>query len=160
MKKLILLAVLLIPVTGFAEDDKITVFGGVDTKHDRGEIFSEIRYHGEKHMNFYGYDIGWSVYIGANNTTGIELVYPYKDWEFGWGIENSDAIENVVETVWKYGIRIEYNINNWLSVGLVHKSNCRDLCTQLPLDFIPHGSSEHSNRGFNYIGFRVKIFEF
>ncbi len=160
MKNLILLAALLVPFTSFAAPGEHSVFGGQDARHDWGAGYSEIRYHGEKYMDIYGYTIGWTGYIGSNNTIGIEAFYPYKNWEFGWGMEYSDLAENVVETTGKYQLRIEYNINNWLSFGIVHKSNCRNLCTVLPLDFLPHGDKNKSNKGLNYVGFRAKIFKF
>lgn len=155
-----LLAVLLVPVISFAANGELSVFGGQDVRHDRGASFSEIRYHGGEYMNLYGHAISWSGYVGNKNTIGIEIFYPVKNWEFGWAIEYSDLAENVVETVGKYQLRIEYNINNWLSFSILHKSNCRDVCTIFPLNLLPHGDKDQSNKGLNYIGFRVKILRF
>lgn len=160
MKHLMLLAALLVPITGFAANGELSVFSGLDIKYDRDANFNEIRYHGSELINLYSYSFGWTGYVGNKNTTGIEIFYPYEDWEFGLGVEYSDLDEKVVSTQWKYQVRVEYNINDWLSFGLVHKSNCDYVCTELPLDFLPHGPKGGVNKGYNYLGFRAKIFKF
>lgn len=128
---------------------------GWDVLHDRGAGYGELRYIDTTTPFFHDtdYALGWSAFLGTRNTVGVELFYPYKKWEIGFGVEYSDEGEDVVETAWKYEVRVGYLMTEQWSVQWFHKSNCRDICSKTGLDnILPHGPDDKSNRGFNYVG--------
>lgn len=150
MRKILML--LLVVFSGTASADFALSYG-VDIIHDEGAPYTELRYIETDDLFFSeeDYAFGWSAFLGTDNTFGGEFYYPYKNWEVGVGVEYSDAVVDVVETEWKYQFRVGYNFTESLSLQVFHKSNCRDVCTKLPLDFLPHGPQDKSNKGFNYL---------
>ena len=151
MKRLLMVLLLLIPVVANAE---VAITYGQDVVHATGDEFAELRYIDTSTPFFYGTDYasGWSAYVGTDETIGIEWFYPYRNWEFGLGVENSDTDTSVIGTEWKYQLRIGYLITEHWSVQLLHKSNCSSVCEQVPLmDIFPHGPDDKPNHGYNYL---------
>jgi hypothetical protein len=153
MKKVITILFILASLGWTSVQAEWAVSAGADVQHDEGRPFAEIRYLDLDTPFFHGtkYAFSWSAFVGIDETIGAEIFYPYKDWEFGWGIEHSSYQEGMVETEWKYQLRIGYNFTKNWSVQLLHKSNCQKVCTKLPLDFLPHGSEDKENHGLNYL---------
>ena len=158
MKGLILATLLTIPSISVA--GSISAFGGQDVLHDSGAGYGEIRYHSDYTDMTEALQLGWTAHIGQNNAIGLGLAVRYGIFELGLGIESSNPGVDIVETEGKYESRFEWNINEWLAVGLVHKSNCQKVCPSLGIDFLPHGDDDKDNKGLNYIGFRFKFIEF
>jgi len=158
----LMLVLLLVPSWSFAESTTedpnnyaISLSIGFDSIHDRGKSYSELRLIDTTTPFFDGtdYAFSWSAFLGTDDTIGVEIYYPYHDWEFGWGIEYSEEGEDVVETVGKYQLRLGYNFTDEWSAQVFHKSNCRDICSKTGLDnILPHGGDSRSNKGYNYIG--------
>lgn len=117
MKKLVLFLCLFCTPVVYAQ---MSAAGGFDVRHDPGKPMFELRYFGED----WPY---WSVYTGTDQTFGIELYYPWKRWEVGLGTEFARPTD-IVDTRFGYQIRFEYKFNKKWSVGIKHRSNCRDIC--------------------------------
>ena len=152
MKKILVVVLFLMSFTAHAE---WAISYGEDQRHDKGSPYTELRYLdlNTPVIKWDGKDLGvrWSGFIGTHETIGAEIFYPYKNWEFGWGFEHSEILDAVVETTWKYQIRIGYNFTENWSLDLLHKSNCRDICRNLPMSLFPHGPEGKSNKGINYL---------
>ena len=162
MKNLLAVSLLAASMTVQADEDKlfdgtVSIFGGVDTIHDKGDNYFELRYQDADAFQLTdnpAYHFGWATWVGSNDTLGLGLAYESENWSFGIGPQMHSAGEDVVETGWGYQILIEYKLFPQVYVGVSHVSNCRDVCTKLPLDFIPHGDEDDSNKGWNYVGLR------
>lgn len=118
--------------------------------HERSKPWFEIRYFG-KNWNH------WSTFA---STTGIggEL---YRGWhkdslETGLGIAFGSKDANVGTTWWYQG-RFEWRFTPQFSVGGLHESNCRGVCDNSLLDWIPHGKKGEANSGRNYIYLRWRF---
>ncbi len=155
MKKILEVILLLLPMTAQSE---WAIGTGWDGRHDQGRNYTELRYiDTELFFEDKWYEFGWQAFLGTDETIGLEMYFPLKNWELGWGVEHSTFEEDIVETEWKYQIRIGYNFTDQLSAQLWHKSNCRDICTKVPgLSILPHGNDTQSNRGLNYVGLQYR----
>ena len=156
MKKVLFILLILVPAIAQAE---WAASYGLDARHDMGREYAEVRYLDLSTPFFHGtdYAFGWSAYAGTDNTHGADIFYPYKNWEFGWGVEYSDYQEDLVETTWKYELRIGYNFTKHISAQLLHKSNCKGICGNVPgLSILPHGGEDVSNKGLNYLSLMVR----
>jgi len=149
MKRLIPLSLLLLPLSSNAE---FSIAGGQEFIHDDrvDEQSFELRYFGEEWKH-------WTAYIGNNNTIGGDLYYTNGSVEYGFGIEYADELE-LVGTNMAYQLRIDYNINEDWSVGVKHRSNCKDVCRNVPgLSWLPKGPEDESNTGYNFLMVRYKF---
>lgn len=148
------IALILISLTTTANAE-VTAAVGVDLVHDRGHPYAEIRYFGEDWEH-------WSVWLGTDRSVGAEL-YTTADWlglpklQLGLGVENAKGGNHIVSTPWAYQIRFEYEINEKWDVGLKHRSNCKKICNNSVLDWIPHGEAEDWNHGYNFLYLRHRF---
>ena len=159
-----------------ATSGELSVFSGIDAYYNTDHNFTELRYTSDERIQIPNlglnvifndaatheipsFEIGWSGVIGTDNTIGGDVFVTNNDWLFGLGVEHSRA-DDIVGTAWKYQIRIEYEIVDNLSVGLVHKSNCNKVCEEAGLFFLPRGPKDLPNSGYNYVGLRWTVLEF
>jgi hypothetical protein len=148
MKHAIILALLLTAST--TANAEISIAGGVDIAHDAGKPYAEIRYFGEEWR-------WWSAWIGTDRSIGAEVYTTIYDLEIGLGIENAKSGGEIVSTPWAYQIRFEYPINEKWGIGLKHRSNCKAVCNNDFLDWIPHGDKEDWNHGNNFLYIRHRF---
>ena len=156
---LIIIAVLGVIVAPKAEaNEGFSVAGGLDFIHDQGLEYAELRWRDnlmDDGLFGYGDSFGWTLYGGSMETVGIGIYNTWGPLLIGWGAEAADPQEDVVETEGGYEILIEYAMTEHWALSLKHRSNCRDVCRNIPgLDALPKGAMDKSNKGFNYLMLR------
>ena len=135
---------------------------GTDTIHDKGRERVELRYI-DKETTLFTWNnrilpIGWSAYADSDRAIGGDLFWFYRNWEVGLGVEYGEVEDDIVETEWKYGFRVDYLLSENWTIQFLHKSNCRDLCSKTGLDnILPHGPKDKSNKGLNYLGLSYRF---
>ena len=145
--------VLLLLLTSSIANAEFTIAGGVDIQHDRGHPYAEVRYFGEEWRH-------WSAWVGTDRMVGAELYTTIFGIQFGLGYEyaNEKAGDNrIVSTPWAYQVRFEYSINDRWDIGLKHRSNCKMICDNELLDWLPHGEDEDWNYGYNFLYLRHRF---
>lgn len=147
MKYAIALALLL---TSSIANAEFSIAGGFDIQHDQGRPYAEVRYFGEDWRH-------WSAYVGTDNTVGIELYTSLFGIELGWGVEYANSGDQIVSTPLAYQLRFEYPINDTWDVGLKHRSNCKKVCNNDLLDWVPHGEQDSWNNGYNFLYLRHRF---
>lgn len=147
MKYAIAIILLLTTHTANAE---FSIAGGVDLVHDAGRPYAEVRYFGEDWKH-------WSAWLGTDRSIGAEVYTTVYGLELGLGIENAKGDNTVVSTPWAYQIRFEYPINESWAVGVKHRSNCKMVCDNKLLDWVPHGEDKDFNHGFNFLYLRHRF---
>lgn len=134
---------------------EFSIAGGFDIQHDAGRPYAEVRYFGEDWEH-------WSAWIGTDSSIGIEL-YTTADWiglpklQLGIGPEYAAPGNRIVSTPWAYQIRFEYKLTEQWDIGIKHRSNCKAICNNKYLEWIPHGEKEDWNHGYNFLYARFRF---
>ena len=122
-----------------------SVAGGMplDLHYERNRAWFEIRHFGTRWPH-------WSAALSVTGVTGDI----YKSWrdgtfEAGLGIGFGSPDRNI-GTNWWYTQRFEWRFTPQFSVGGLHESNCRGVCDNSLMRWMPRGTKSEANSGRNY----------
>ncbi len=161
IKTILLTITLLLPLSANAEaftlfggESNLSIAAGTDIHKALGYDYGEVRYREtlyEFESDFWD-EFGFSLYAGTMMTLGGDLYVTHGNWMYGWGIEGAKSNEDVVDSIGGYELLVEYEMTEHWAISLKHRSNCRQICRNL--DFMPKGSQDKSNGGFNWLMLR------
>ncbi len=139
-------------LTLFGGESEISLAYGPDIHKDLGKKYWEFRYRETLHIfqeDTYWDEFGFSAYSGSMYTLGGDLWITRNNWMFGFGVEGAKRDSDVVDSTGGYELLIEYKITKQWALSLKHRSNCRQICRNIP--FLPKGDEDLSNGGFNFL---------
>jgi len=167
LKNILLTLILLLPLSANAE--QFTLFGGEsefslalgrDIHKAPEQNYGEIRYREVLSENgLFGWglgdDFGFSLYAGEMNTYGADIYLTFGKMMFAWGAEIADRTDDVVDSNGGYELLIEYAFTEHWALGIKHRSNCRQICDQVPgFSVLPKGDEDKTNGGYNFLVLR------
>jgi hypothetical protein len=122
---------------------------GIDALHDRGTPYVELRYRNDP----------WSAYFAVDHRDGPRAGADYELFELGpaafsIGLAVARRDEEV-GTVPRYELRLAWPLTERLAVEVVHESNCKSICRNLPL--LPRGPDNQPNDGQNWLVLRFSL---
>ena len=143
------------PISLFGGESNFSLAYGPDIHKAPQQNYGEMRYRETLHVfeeDTYWDEFGYSLYVGGMYTLGADLYITRNKWMFGWGIEGAKRNSDVVDSTGGYELLIEYEIAEQWALSLKHRSNCRQICRNLP--FMPKGDEELANGGYNFLMLR------
>ena len=143
--------------TLFGEPGVFSIAAGTDLYKAVGYDYGEFRYREKLHTfeDSYWTTFGFSLYGGGMFTLGADFYITRNKWMYAFGIEGAKRNEEVVDSVGGYELLVEYAMTEHWAISFKHRSNCRQICREVPgLDLLPKGGEDKTNGGFNWLMIR------
>lgn len=125
---------------------------GADVIHDTTPLYTEVRYTKGPYSTWVGLDEGDGLRVGVDGK-----IYSKGPVSFHLGTILARK-DDEVGTLARYELRLAWTFGKVGAIELIHESNCRSICRDVPgLSILPHGPDGKSNSGENKLVWRFNL---